>query len=63
MFSSRKPIKRYLSVQLHIPGCRYYESDSEDSDEEIVLTKVQDGHNEDEHDDVPERKESILARL
>ena len=56
----RRRIRRYMAVELSVPGCYYYETDSDDSDEELVVTKVE---AEGPEDVDTKKKESILSRL
>ena len=57
----RKPIKKYLALQLNLPGCHYYESDSDDSDDEVLIKE--EAEQEQTQNVQLVRKESVLARL
>jgi len=56
----RKRIKKYMALEVGVPGCSYYETDSEDSEDEIIIKEEPEAEQEEEKEEV---KESILARL
>ena len=59
----RKRIKMYLALDLKVPGCNYYETDSEESDDEVFITKEEEKDVAEPGQSEPGKRESILARL
>ena len=58
----RRQIRHIVAVDLNVPGCYYWETDSDASDEEVeVVQKVEEKEGEGEEEEKP--KVSVLARF
>ena len=62
----RRNIRKYMA--LRVPGCYYYETDSEDSEDEVFVTKDEGLPSSllipaEEEEEEPERKVSVLDRM
>ena len=53
----RRNIRRYMAEDLRVPGCYFYETDSDDSEDEVFEQGNQAG------DDESETKISVLERF
>ena len=65
----RRNIRRYMALDLKVPGCYYYETDSEDSEDEVFVTQDEGlpsailKQMEEAEEEDKDRKVSVLERM